>query len=271
MFLICFRESKRGWKREAQIYIYNKIFAFASKPINPSSGPQGLLVYVAVSSVSKSRKEPWKRSWLGGTSFRGCPAVATPEWAGCSQPGSRSSSPRAPPTPIPSPGEAERSPAPVSWRLQDSPNSWSPSGPQAPRGSRATPAARSSNPREREEVALGDGGGRSGSHLDAGVQPRWKAEMAAAPKRGHLRSSRSAGVVSAVGRLQTPRRRCQATLRRGEKGSRVGGEEELGGSAWDGQKAERARWPLRDSLGAAEGTPSCTRGRTVTEGGGREH
>lgn len=46
-----------------------------------------------------------------------------------------------------------------------------------------------------------------GPTLMQGVQPRRKAEMAAAARHKHSRGSCSAGVDSAVGRLQTPHQR----------------------------------------------------------------
>lgn len=202
-------------------------FLLSYKPINASSEPQGLLVYVAVSG--KEKKLPG-RHILSGAPRRCAPGAG-----------------RLPTATLPislDPGTSQY-PAPEKPRAP-----WRPSGgacgppltpvPQvAPRllAGHARPSARSSGCPERKEVALGGGGERSRSHPDAGVQPRRKAEMAAKPGLGYLRRSRSAGVVSAVGRLQTPRRRCQATVRR-EEGSRVCGEEGLRWSAWD---AERGR------------------------------
>lgn len=172
--------------------------------------------------------------------------------------------------PIPSPGETE--------------SPWRPSGgacgppltpvPQVARrllAGHARTSARSSGCPERKEVALGGGGERSRSHPEAGVQPRRQAEMAAKPGLGYLRRSRSAGVVPAVGRLQTPRRRCQATVRR-EEGSRVCGRRG-GGGARGTREPVAARLPgaLRCSSGAAEGTPShegARAGKTDARGRG---
>lgn len=102
-----------------------------------------------------------------------------------------------------------------------------------------TPVPRSSRCPEREEVALRGGEERSETHLDARVRSRRKAEMAAAPGLGHLRRWCSAGVVSAVGWLQTSRQRRLANSQ--ERGGQLSvWEEGLRGSAWDGKKGGTA-------------------------------
>lgn len=100
--------------------------------------------------------------------------------------------------------------------------------------------------------------------------------MAAAPGLGHLRRWCLAGVVSAVGWLQTSRQRCRANSQ--ERGGQLSvWEEGLRGSAWDGEKGGTAWWPhARPALCAAAlgrvNSPGAARAAAqVTRGGGGEH
>lgn len=91
--------------------------------------------------------------------------------------------------------------------------------------------------------------------------------MAAAPGLSHSRGSGSAGVDSAVGRLQTPHRRGRATLGRVER-SRGCGEEGPRGNGGEGRgegERDAASAPLHARSGAGGTDPA---GGQVTRGAG---
>lgn len=114
-------DSRKGWKK-AEARVYNTLFFFllSPKPINPSSRTQGLW-FKSQSLPSQSVGRRRRRSWRVGLSFPWRPAGA-PRLTGCLPSVLRPDPPRlrSPYPPVPSPGEAESSPA----LLQPPPGRW---------------------------------------------------------------------------------------------------------------------------------------------------
>lgn len=89
LFLFCFinllGESRRWWKQKlrAKPSLEHIFFSFVIQTNKSFLRAPGLTGFRRSPFSFQSRKETWKRSWPGGTSFLGRPAGARPGWASC--------------------------------------------------------------------------------------------------------------------------------------------------------------------------------------------
>ena len=211
LFLFCFinllGESRRWWKQKlrAKPPLEHIFFLLSSKPTNPSSGPQGLLVSVAVPSVSKVGRRPGKEVGQVARLFGGTRQVRAQARRAALGRAPRCASPRGNESPR-RPSRLARAP-PVA-----PPDPPRPPGPQVASGLRPAtraPAPGSSRSREREEVAEGGRGER-----ELGLTSRPRSHPGGGRDGGDAGARPAVG--SAAGRLQTPCRRCRAAVRREE-------------------------------------------------------
>lgn len=231
-------ESLDGGNRSSGLnHPYSTFFLLSSKPTNlSSSGPQGLLVSVAVPSVSKVARRPGKEVGRMASPFGGAGQVRAQAGPNALGRAPRCSSPRVTPGRLPG-GTSVPADPPVT-----PPDPPRPLGPQVARGS--------GRPRARRPSAWllarpGAGRGSGGGRREGGIPPRGPGPSQAGAKMTAARGSDTCvarartAVGSAVGRLQSRRGRCREALW-GEEAAECGRRGRAGAEGEAGVGGERS-------------------------------